>query len=204
MKNYLNLFVLSLLFFGFISLNNIAYAQQEEEAEVTEEVQGDDSYMVESVLMHWQEKYVLTITENSFSEVYEAVVNAIKAQKCPVIRATEKTNDEGFAKGIVVSDFCIIAVGDSTYEYAKQFSVLSSTETKDHACLPYIPGGRWKNARIKYKFIIKETEDDEVIITLKGCEISGKEGYVASKYFFWESNGILENNILKHISDALN
>lgn len=219
MKKYINLSILSLLFFALISVNNFAYAQQEEVEtseeieEATEEVeeiieevetnQEDDSYEVESILKHWQEKYVLTVTENTFSEVYEAVVKAIEAQTCPVIRATERTNDEGFAKGVIISDFCIIAVGDSTYEYAKQFSVLATTETRDHSCLPYIPGGRWKNARIKYKFIIKETEDDEVIVTLRGCEISGKEAYVTRKYFFWESNGILENNIINHIQESL-
>lgn len=169
-----------------------AFSQDEEEV-----------YEIE-ILKYWKEKYEAEFKNVMFEDVTEAITQAVAEHNaCAVLPSTPKMNDEGFMKQIIKSDYCIFAMGDSTYRDMQKYSVLRSQQTVGHECLPFIPGARWKNGRIKFKFLVKEIDDETIQVILPNAEISGKEEAVTVKHYFWESNGILETNIMARIKELV-
>ncbi len=196
MKKLFLIALMILLISPFVKL-----AAQEEvpaDSTVTDTTAGD-TYEMETVLKYWQEKYEVKITGAIFDDVAQAIKGIIDSSSCAVIQFTNKTSDAGLGKAVIESDFCIIAMGDSSYRIAQQFSLQKGQETMGHITMPFIPGGRWKNMRIKYKLIIKENEDETIGVMMKLCEISGEESYVTRKFHFWESNGVLETAFINKI-----
>jgi len=169
----------------------------------------ENTYEVESVLKYWKEKYEITIKDQTFENVLKTVRknvtywNGDKCDTCSIIQYNMKTNDEGFAKGSITSNFCVIAVGDTAYKTALPYSVVQSSETMGHKQMPFIPGGKWQNIRIQFKFKLEENADETITITLKNAEMSGMEEYVTRKVHFWESNGLFETSIMEKIQNDL-
>lgn len=194
-----NLFLIALMIILISPLMKLA-AQEEVPADSTiADTTATDTYEMETALKYWQPKYELTLTGAIFEDVAQAIKSIIDSSSCAVIQFTNKTSDAGLGKAVIESDFCIIAIGDSSYRIASQFSLLKGQETMGHITMPFIPGGNWKNMRIKYKLIIKENEDETIGIMMKLCEISGEESYVTRKFYFWESNGVLETAFMNKI-----
>jgi hypothetical protein len=193
------LFLIAILVFLGNPLMKLA-AQEEVPADtsVVDTTDGD-TYEMETALKYWQEKYEVVIQGAIFEDVAQAIKEIVESSSCAVIQFTNKTSDAGLGKAVIESDFCIIAMGDSSYRIASQFSLLKGQETMGHITMPFIPGGRWKNMRIKYKLIIKESEDESIAVMMKLCEISGEESYVTRKFHFWESNGVLETAFMDKI-----
>ena len=189
------LFLIALMLIFTNPLLKLA-AQDEVPADTTA---GAETYETETALKYWQEKYEVTITGAIFEDVAQAIKEIIDSSSCAVIQFTMKTSDAGLGKAVIESDFCIIAMGDSSYRIAQQFSLLKGQETMGHITMPFIPGGNWKNMRIKYKLIIKENEDESIGVMMKLCEISGEEAFVTRKFHFWESNGVLETAFMNKI-----
>lgn len=189
------LFIIALILIFASPLVKLA-AQDEVPADTTA---GEETYETETALKYWQEKYEVTITGAIFEDVAQAIKEIIDSNSCAVIQFTMKTSDAGLGKAVIESDFCIIAMGDSSYRIAQQFSLQKGQETMGHITMPFIPGGNWKNMRIKYKLIIKENEDESIGVMMKLCEISGEEAFVTRKFYFWESNGVLETAFMNKI-----
>ena len=143
------------------------------------------------------EKYEHIFTDFFFDEVWNATIEAVEATNCFVAQKSSRQDDEGFYKGKVVSDFCVLASTDmgedvDVYDTLKFYSVQ----------VPVIRGGVWKNGRIQYKIIIKENEDETVRLLIKS-ELSGLEEYVTNEVHFWESSGWLEHFLLEDIKARL-
>lgn len=58
-----------------------------------------------------------------------------------------------------------------------------------------IRGGTWKAGRVKYEFKVKELSEDVTYIALV-CGISGYEEGVTNEVHFWNSNGILDKEMI--------
>jgi hypothetical protein len=81
----------------------------------------------------------------------------------------EKTN---LYRGSIRSDFCVFAAG------------------------PDIRGGKWVAGRVKYEFRVREITEEQTTVSLV-CGISGYEDAVTGSVHFWNSNGILDKEILE-------
>ncbi len=201
MKKFISYFVMMLLL--SFTIGTSALLAQEEEEDIESEYYEDDEEVYElDILEFWQEKYNLELKNIMFEDVVDAIIEAIyEINACAVIPSSPKVNDEGFQKQVIKSDYCIFAMGDTTYKSMEQYSVLTNKETIGHKCLPFIPGSRWKNGRVSFKFVVKEIDDETITILLKNAEISGKDEKVTNKVHFWESNGIFETNIMARIKE---
>jgi hypothetical protein len=129
-----------------------------------------------------------------FEEVWEAAIESIEEINCMIISKNPRQTDEGLLKGVIKSDFCVFARGDTTYEGLTYYSLKDS--------LPYIRGAVWKNGRMQYRWIIKEDEDRMVHVRLIG-EISGMESHVTRKVHFWKSNGFFETKMFERLRNKL-
>jgi len=195
-----NLFLIALMILIVSPLvSSAAQVKAPADSTVADSTSGKNTYEMETALKYWQEKYEYTIKGAVFDDVAQAVKAIIESNSCAVIQFTMKTSDAGLGKAVIESDFCIIAMGDSSYRIAQQFSLQKGQETMGHITMPFIPGGSWKNMRIKYKVIIKENGDESIGVMMKLCEISGEESYVTRKFHFWESNGVLETAFMAKI-----
>ncbi|MCO5251851.1 MAG: hypothetical protein M9949_10580 [Candidatus Kapabacteria bacterium] len=134
-----------------------------------------------------KDKYEMTL-DQTFDTVWEAAKKSIEEINCSIITANTRQDDEGLYRGTIQSDFCIFAVGDTTLQNMRYYSV----------DLPFIRGGVWVNGRMQYKIIVRETPDDKVYVLLNG-EISGMESHVTSKVHFWKSNGFKESMMMERI-----
>lgn len=139
----------------------------------------------------YRAKYDLTFTL-SYDIVKQAVVEVLNDMECIVAQNVSKTDKDGFSRQIIKSDYCVFVEGDSTSDIVK----LLSKE------MPFIRGGRWKNARMQYSFVVTEQADGSTYLLLKGS-LSGFENFVTNKVHFWESNGQLEQNILDAITEKV-
>ena len=167
-----------LILVGFLLYNPNLFSQNEED--------NDDP------LRYYKAKYEEVFNE-PLDSVVSAVVKSIEDLNCVVILNKIKTDKNGFFKALVKSDFCVFSEGtDSTFDLLRGYSVK----------MPFIPGGKWKNGRMQYKFVIKELADGSINLYLKG-NLSGYEDYVTNRVHFWTSNGILEHNMLERIKANL-
>lgn len=179
-------FKLLMIFVATLFITSFASAQDDEDWK-------SDSYIIENdPLKFFKEKYEKTYPF-LFEEVYPAIKNVIADMNCMIVTESQKQDDEGLQKGIIKSDFRVLAVGsDTTMPVMKRYSY----------DFPVIRGGVWSNGRVQYKFLLKEQEDGDTYVLLK-VELSGKEDYVTRQVQFWKSNGVLEKDMFEAIDAAL-
>jgi hypothetical protein len=158
----------------------------------SEEVMTDAPPAEAERMKYYKEKYEDTYN-NTFEEVWGAILKCVENENCQVAKKTYSQTDQGLYKGSIVSDYCIFAMGnDTTVDNLKKYS-------KE---VPIIRGGVWITGRFQYKFTVNEREDGTVNLVLKG-EMSGFEEYVTYSIHFWESNGYKEYMMLKRIKEYL-
>lgn len=183
-------------------------SSEEQEEEKSEESDGSTLQKFNSMIgntgdevpphmIYYKERYEVIFSEYFFDEVWNATIEAIEATDCFVAQKSSRQDDDGFYKGKIVSDFCVLASLDMD-ENADVYDTLKAYSVK----VPVIRGGIWKNGRIQYKVIIKEHEDETVSLLIK-AEMSGYEDYVTNQVHFWESSGWLEHFLIEDIKARL-
>ncbi|MBI5326598.1 MAG: hypothetical protein HZB41_15210 [Ignavibacteriae bacterium] len=191
MKLSFVIFLSSVLTINSYLINPLLFAQQEEPKKDVQ-VKEDDRFKeeVDEKMKYYKEKYEETF-DAPFEVVYRAAKQSVSDLNCMIMNDSYSQTDEGLYKGKVKSDICVLVDNkDSTFDVLKKFSV----------DLPIIRGGVWQNGGIQYSFILKETKDGKVHVTLKG-EMSGFEEYVTYLRHFWESNGYLETMMLERLKN---
>lgn len=146
-----------------------------------------------------QEQIVLEETlDVSFGRVWAGVKKAMEIKGCSkpeVEKVIEPAEEGGQYKGLYKSDYCILVTGEDS----------TKTVMERYGELPRIRMGIWTTGRIKYFINVKELENRKAKITLK-AQLSGYEEYITSQVYFWNSNGILEREmmalIIKMASEA--
>lgn len=139
-----------------------------------------------------KDKYDATY-DASFETVFNSVLESIEDINCMImVKTPEQDEETGLFRGKIVSDYCIFAVGDTTEEVLKYYSI----------DVPFIRGGNWSNGRMRYTFNLKEQEDGTVYLLLEG-EISGFEKHATNKVHFWKSNGYFETKMMERIDEKV-
>ncbi len=146
-----------------------------------------------------QEQIVLEETlDVSFGRAWAGVKNAMEVRGCSkpeVEKVIEPAEEGGQYKGLYKSDYCIIVTGEDS----------TKTVMERYGEMPRIRMAIWTTGRIKYYINVKELENRKAKITLK-AQMSGYEEYITSQVYFWNSNGILEREmmalIIKMASEA--
>jgi hypothetical protein len=147
----------------------------------------------DEAMKYFKDKYYAELKGVAFSDVWNAVVEALQDQGCELMNKVQKTNDEGFLKGVLKSEFCVFVNDETTFDLLRIYSVK----------MPVIRGGIWTNGRIQYKIIIEEiNEGADVSILIKG-ELSGAEENVTNEVHFWQSNGWFETDLLYRVKKKL-
>ena len=127
----------------------------------------------------------------TFGKVWRSIKRSMEDVSCPktqVEKIIEPMDDAGLYKGQYFSEFCVLAQGaDSTKDVIKRYSEI-----------PRIRGGIWSTFRIQYKFSLKEEEDHTTKITLR-AQCSGFEEFITQETHFWNSNGILEREMMARL-----
>lgn len=139
-----------------------------------------------------QEQIVLTETvPTTFGKVWRAVKRSMADIACTNAteeNITEPAEEGGMYKGKYVSEFCLLAQGtDTTKNVMKRYSEV-----------PRIRNGMWSTFRIQYKINLKEEEGNTTKIILR-VQFSGFEEYITQETHFWNSNGILEKQMMERI-----
>ena len=145
----------------------------------------------EAKYKYYQETYEKTY-DAPFQTVWNSALESVQDDNCQIITKKTSQNDMGLYQGLIRSDYCIFARGDTTLDNLKYYSLE----------VPFIRGSNWITGRIQYEFDIDEQEDGTVHVELEG-EISGYEKQVTSKMHFWESNGYLETMMLQKVTDKV-
>ncbi|OGU60890.1 MAG: hypothetical protein A2X64_11125 [Ignavibacteria bacterium GWF2_33_9] len=185
MKN-LSLKKLFIIVFGILYFTNSTLAQ-------TEDNDKFNPFKQDAKMQYYNKDGYDIDLPYAFEKVYRACVKAIEENGCQIMQESYNQTDEGLYKGKVFSDYCVfIGKCDTTLDAIKRYSVKE----------PTIRGGVWVNGRIQYKFVLKELENGNTHLKLKG-EISGREDYVTAKVHFWESCGIFEHDIIEKIKSIL-
>lgn len=147
---------------------------------------------IDPKLRFYKEKYEASYTNVTFEIVFKAIKKMLADQNTLIAHEKSKQDDNGLFSGSIKSDFILLADGDTAAEITKPFSL----------DFPYIPAGAWRTGRIQYRFVVKETNDNKVSLTLYS-EMSGFETYVTRKVHFWKSNGILETKLLEKLAGVI-
>ena len=177
------LFVIIVCSLFFSSLN--LFSQEEEDK--------FNPFQVDTVKAQYSTEGYERVFNTSFETTWNAVIKAIEELNCQILQKSYNQTNDGYYKGKIFSDYCVI-VGktDSTWDVLKQYSVK----------IPIIRGGVWVSGRMQYKFWLTEQPDGKTLVKLKG-ELSGMEEHATAKVHFWQSNGILERQILNRIQYTL-
>lgn len=147
---------------------------------------------IDPKLRFYKEKYEASYANTTLELVFKAIKKMLADQNTLIANEKNKQDDNGLFTGSIKSDFIIIAEGDTAAEITKPYSL----------DFPYIPAGAWRTGRIQYRFVVKETNDNKVNLTLFS-EMSGFESYVTRKVHFWKSNGILETKLLEKLAGII-
>ncbi len=199
------------LSFGNNSVCSVKAQEQEKKEEPKEKKEGEKEYYekvpeddkviykvddgsdVPERLKYYKEKYELTYNA-PFELVWNSIQQSLDDINCSYMKPNYKITEEGYYKGTIKTDFCLFTEGeDSTFDVLEKYSYK----------LPLIRGGKWINGRLQYKFLIKQTGDNEVYVLLK-TEMSGYEAAVTNEVQFWKSNGILEKRLIDIINSKVN
>lgn len=104
----------------------------------------------------------------------------------PSTRDPKMDEKTGLYRGFIRSDFRVFTGGkDTTVEVLERYGRL-----------PVIRGGTWMAGRVKYEFKVREIAEDLTYVSLV-CGISGYEEGVTNEVHFWNSNGILDKEIME-------
>lgn len=145
-------------------------------------------YEEEAEFKFLRDKYDTTF-DASFETVWNASIKSIEDINCMITSKNPEQDEEtGLYRGIIKSDYCIFAQGDTTKKVLEYYSIE----------VPFIRGGIWVNGRMNYIFNISEKENGSTYVEIEGG-ISGFERHVTSKVQFWESNGYFETMMLKRL-----
>lgn len=147
---------------------------------------------VDTRFPYLKDKYEDTL-KLSFEEVWEGALKCIEDINCMIITKNPRAGDDGLYRGTIQSDFCVYAVGDTSLQNMKYYSLE----------VPFIRGGVWTNARCQYKFIIRELEEGGCFVKIT-AELSGTERHVTNKVHFWQSNGFKEYQMMERLKMTLN
>ncbi len=124
-----------------------------------------------------------------FGSVYKAVKKAISETGCLLEKDVAKQGADGLYKGKVASTFCVLYSGiDSAYEEMVKYAEK----------IPRVRAATWSSLRVQYTFYLQEDEDGMVELKLQ-TELSGFEEYITSKFHFFDSNGVLDEQILADV-----
>lgn len=138
-------------------------------------------------------EFVLEVNlKKPFPTVWKAIHKALETMNCRVETEKKAESETGLFRGNIRTENCIFVTGeDSTLDRLEQYGVV-----------PTIRAGRWVSGRSQMKFIIKEKDDETTDVRLT-TEISGFEEYVTQKVHFWNSNGVLDAQVMEKIKEAL-
>jgi hypothetical protein len=143
----------------------------------------------DAAMKYFKEEYKAELEGVYFEDLWNAVVTSLSEQGCELMTKVQKTNEEGFLKGVMKSEFCVFVNDNTTFDALKLYSVK----------MPVIRGGIWMNGRIQYKIILEEINEGEgTAITISG-ELSGSEENVTNEVHFWASNGWFETDLLYRV-----
>ena len=147
----------------------------------------------DEAMKYLKDKYYAEFDGVYFEDVWNAVIESLSKQGCELMTKVQKTNDEGFLKGVMKSEFCVFVNDETTFDQLKIYSVK----------MPIIRGGIWTNGRIQYKIILEEINEGEGTSILIDGELSGAEENVTNEVHFWESNGFFETDLLYRVKKKL-
>ncbi len=131
--------------------------------------------------------------QKPFPVVWKAVMKAIKQKGCAV-ESQKRTMDDATSmySGNIRSEACVLISGeDSTREVLMRWGKV-----------PLIRGGVWVSGRAQYNFAVKDMPDKTVQVVLT-VEISGKEDFITKEVHFWNSNGILDDEMAGYLKAAV-
>jgi len=180
---------------------SFAFGQMEDAPDTEEnfEIQQNADGSIEKPKSHdeamkyFKEVYKEDLDGVYFEDVWNAVVESIEDQGCAMMTKVQKTNDEGFLKGVMKSEFCVFVNDDTTFDLLRIYSVK----------MPVIRGGIWTSGRIQFKIILEEINEGEgTSILIKG-ELSGSEDNVTNEVHFWESNGWFQTDLHYRVKHKL-
>ena len=107
----------------------------------------------------------------------------------PSTREPKLDENTNLYRGSIRSDFCVFASDPDT----------TADVLERYGRLPVIRGGKWIAGRVKYEFRVRELTEEQTTVSLV-CGISGYEDAVTGSVHFWNSNGILDKEILELVS----
>lgn len=143
-----------------------------------------------------QEQIIIRETLNgSFGKVWNGIRVAMREFGCDkpqTEKVIEPAEEGGFYRGLYISDFCVKASGEDT-----TMDVISR-----YGKLPKIRGGIYVSFRVQWKINVKEEERGKSSIIMK-CELSAFEEFITNSVHFFNSNGILEQQMLEMIKTAV-
>ncbi len=143
----------------------------------------------DEAMKYYKDEYKEVLDGVYFEDLWNAVVEALSDQGCELMTKVQKTNDEGFLKGVMKSEFCVFVKDEPTFDALRLYSVK----------MPVIRGGIWMNGRIQYKIILEEVNEGEGTSILVTGELSGSEENVTNEVHFWASNGWFETDLLYRV-----
>lgn len=166
--------------------------EKKEEEKKQDDINDDSKEKVNEKLKFFKEKYEFA-SMKSFTDVWNSIITALDQINCQVMQKKESQTETGALKGNIQSDFCVFSMAGN--------NVKDSLEKYSYK-LPVIRGAVWENARMQYKFILKENEDLTVNVLIKG-DLSGREKNVTNEVHFWQSNGIFETQMIDRVKKIL-
>lgn len=195
MKNIGYLFIMLVLSVSFASAQMEDASETEENIEIQQNADGsiEKPKSHDEAMKYFKEVYKEDLDDVYFVDVWNAVVESIEDQGCAMMTKVQKTNDEGFLKGVMKSEFCVFVNDDTTFDLLRIYSVK----------MPVIRGGIWTSGRIQFKIILEEINEGEgTSILIKG-ELSGSEDNVTNEVHFWEANGWFQTDLLYRVKHKL-
>lgn len=165
-------------------------------------LRAEDEEIPETMKLY-KERYVLEANVD-FEKAWNAVLKSIESIGCQTTKKSTKATEDGSMKGIIHSDFCLFVTQcDTIVDVLMKYSAESAGKySKTVKSMPFIRGGVWTTGRMQYKFVILEKGQGKIVIELKG-ELSGHEPKVTQEVQFWDSNGILETQMMESIKKSL-
>ena len=156
--------------------------------------------LVSAIPSHAQFDYTpdsLTVLTEKFNKPFPVVWKTIKkilADKGCLLEADKQNFDEKTEtyKGNIRSEACVFASGEDT----------ARDVMMRYGKVPMIRGGVWVSGRAQYNFSVKDMPDKTVQVVLT-VELSGNEDYITHQVHFWNSNGILDNEIMEKLKSTL-
>jgi hypothetical protein len=141
---------------------------------------------------NYRMKYIQSF-DAPFEDVFNAVIENLNETSCRTVVDKQSMTDEGFFKGVIKSDYCVFVNNvDGIVDSLDYYSVK----------VPFIRGSIWETGRMKYTFILRESEEGPTSVEVRG-EISGLESNITETIHFWESNGNFEVAFLNNVADRL-